>query len=282
MRASTSLAVDGSDWSDRCQAIIEQELARRAWTLADEPALLAEGETFVDRVQARLQAWHVGEQRRLTEELIRAATVHEYCHLLHAAIGRDGSRVQSIALEEAMAYAWPLALRRSRDREQAEAAILRALTQAWLHIDRCEPGSFLAWFASIVINETRQLGNQRDRLATYEIAEADLPSESDLQGRDLSPPLNMLCQATEGEEVSRVERILSRPALIEKLKRCLNNPRREFIIIAQFFLELNASEVARYLAVKVSTVYVEKARALQRIRERCNEFIAELRLILSS
>ena len=83
-------------------------------------------------------------------------------------------------------------------------------------------------------------------------------------------------------DIAAVQRVLSRTALIDMLSACLENARREFILIAEFFLELNASEIARHLAVKVGVIYTEKNRALERIRERCREFITELQLMLSS
>ena len=165
------------DWLAKCNSIIGRELSRRGWTLADDPSLFGPGQSFTANVLARITEWVTQETRPLDDKLISDAVKNEYSRLLETAIGLDGSRVQNTALSEAMRYAWPHALQRCSGHEQAETAVLRAATQAWLHIDRCYPGCFLAWFTSIIIHETANLDKQERRLAGRETSETDLSAD---------------------------------------------------------------------------------------------------------
>ncbi len=274
------------DWLAKCDSIIGRELSRRGWTLADDPAMFGPGQSFTANVLARITEWVTQETRPFDDKLISDAVKNEYSRLLEIAIGRDGSRVQNTALSEAMRYAWPHALQRCSSLEQAETAILRAATQAWLHIDRCYPGCFLAWFTSIVIHETANLDKQERRLAGRETSAIDLPADPshgpDSDSSPLDAAVRLSGYSVPSADIAAVQRVLARTALIDMLSACLENARREFILIAEFFLELNASEIAHHLAVKVGVIYTEKNRALERIRERCREFITELQLMLSS
>lgn len=273
-------------WLVNFDQLIDQTLGNRGWVLADDPSLFDPGNTFRDRVLARINEWLEQEKRPLGDKLVVDAVKHEYCRLLEAAIRLDDSRVQGIALTEAMRYAWPIALQRSPGHDQAEAAILRAATQAWLHIDRCYPGSFLAWFSQIVINETKVLGKKDRRVAERETIASDLPGPgtgTEVGERNSLDSVSYAAQQKNMPEgdIRSVERLAIRSWLIDKLRACLANARREFIIIGQFFLDLNASEIAHHLAVKVEVVYTEKHRALAHIRKCCADLRAELMLIIN-
>ncbi len=274
-------------WLASCDMLIDKTLSSRGWALADDPALFGPGDTFRSRVLARVAEWAGQEKRPLDDKLVVDAVKHEYCRLLEAAIHRDGSRVQSTALTEAMRYAWPIALQRCDSHDQAEAAILRAATQAWLHIDRCYPGSFLAWFSQIVINETRELGRKDRQVTKHETVESALPGPATDEARGERSPLDAALYAAQQaglpeNDIREVERLATRSWLIDKLRACLENARREFILIGHFFLDLNASEIARHLAVSVQVVYTEKNRAIARIRKCCADLRAELELILTA
>lgn len=272
-------------WLAHCDALIDKTLNSRGWALADDPALFGPGDTFRSRVLARVAEWAEQERRPLDDKLIVDAVKHEYSRLFEAAIRLDGSRVQSIALTEAIRYAWPIALQRCSSHDQAEAAILRAATQAWLHIDRCYQGSFLAWFGQIVLNETKALGKKERRVTEHETPESDLIDPRAGGEQDERSPLDTALRLAQQaglpeEDIREVERRLTRSWVIEKLRACLENARREFIIIGQFFLDLNASEIAQQLAVSVQVVYTEKNRALAHIRKCCTELIAALRSVV--
>lgn len=274
-------------WLAGCDVLIGKTLSSRGWALADDPALFGPGDTFRSRVLTRLAEWSGQEKRPLDDKLVVDAVKHEYSRLLAAAIRLDGSRVQSAALTEAMHYAWPIALQRCASHNQAEAAILRAATQAWLHIDRCYSGSFLAWFSQIVINETKALGKKERRVTEHETVESDLASPGADAVQDERSPLDAALYVAQQaglpeNEIREVERLAVRSWLIDKLCACLENARREFILIGQFFLDLNASEIARHLAVSVQVVYTEKNRAIAHIRKCCADLRAELELILTA
>ena len=274
-------------WLAGCDALITNTLSSRGWALADDPALFGPGDTFRGRVLARVAEWVGQEKRPLDDKLIVDAVKHEYSRLLEAAIRLDGSRVQSIALTEAIRYAWPIALQRCSSHDQAEAAILRAATQAWLHIDRCYPGSFLAWFGQIVLNETKALGKKERRVTEHETPESDLANPRAGEEQDERSPLDTALYVAQQaglpeDDIREVERLAARSWLIDKLRACLANARREFILIGQFFLDLNASEIAHHLSVTVQVVYTEKNRAIAHIRKCCADLRAELELILSA
>jgi DNA-directed RNA polymerase specialized sigma24 family protein len=272
-------------WLANCDVLIVKALSSRGWVLADDPALFGSGDTFRSRVLARVAEWVGQERRPLDDKLVVDAVKNEYSRLLEAAIRFDGSRVQSVALTEAIRYAWPIALQRCTSHDQAEAAILRAATQVWLHIDRCYPGSFLAFFGQIVLNETKALGRQERRVTERETPESDLIHPAAGEEQDERSPLDTALHLAQqvgqlDEDIREVERRLTRSWVIEKLRACLEHARREFIIIGQFFLDLNASELAQQLAVSVQIVYTEKNRALVHIRKCCAELIAALRSVV--
>ncbi len=154
-------------------------------------------------------------------------------------------------------------------------------------IDRCYPGSFLAWFSQIVINETRELGRKDRQVTKHETVESALPGPATDEARGERSPLDAALYAAQQaglpeNDIREVERLATRSWLIDKLRACLENARREFILIGHFFLDLNASEIARHLAVSVQVVYTEKNRAIARIRKCCADLRAELELILTA
>jgi len=260
---------------------IQAELARRGWSLAAEPSLFAAGETFLLRVRQRTELWCVEKERPLDDALIHIAITHEYCRLLHAAVSQNSSRVQGVALQETINYAWPAALKRCSDQRTAESAILRAVTNAWLHIAKCKPGSYLAWFTRILQREIQQEYRTQGRIQGGETTEADLPIEQDNDEIDDDRWESVREQmTTEADSAHTVEQILSRERLVTLLKKCLSNAKREFIILAEFFAELNPVEIARMLGVKVSQVHLNKFRALKRIKH-CPDVLEELRLQVS-
>lgn len=255
------------------------ELARRGWLLAEEPALFVPGDTFVRRVAARLLLWCNEQQRLLDDALILRAIAHEYCHLLHAAVSTDGSRQQNIALQETMNYGWPIARKHRWDVTMAESAILRAVNQTWLTIHRCEPGLYLAYFVRILLNEINQ-ARRKDKSRSSHFPPAPEPIEGDDdEDATLASTWRDLAAEADFEQLLRREAM---PSLQQVLRKCLRNARQEHIILLHFFAELNPSEVAQHLQIKVQQFSVEKSRALTKIRARClEELQRELSLRLS-
>lgn len=266
------------DDEELCHQIL-RELARRGWKLAFEPALFGPSETSCARVKRRLLEW-CNRQRRLPDDaLVRQATVHEYCHLLHAAVSRDDGRLQSIALNETIAYGWPLALKHYHERDLAESAILRAVHKTWLTIERCQPGSYLAYFTSILLREIGQERRKQKPFGEHEATETDL---ANVQDDDAESPLLSFTDSAAQAAFDQVLNRESMPSFLQVLRDCLKNARQEHIILLHFFAELNPIEIAGQLRMKVNQYYVEKSRALNRIRECCqDDVVRELQLRLA-
>jgi RNA polymerase sigma factor (sigma-70 family) len=250
--------------------ICAQELARHQWSLAAEPSLLPAGGTFAQVVAAHVADQCNREQRPLDEALVRRAVVHIYCHLLHRALSTNGTRVQGMALQETINYGWPVALQRCRDRAFAESAILHAVNKLWLNVEKCEPGSYLAYFTTILLREIGQQWRTAGRIGNAETTEADLQrAESALNESDDIDGAALEQFSDAANPYHEVELAASRTKLFELLRDCLNNARRVHIIIGRYYAELNPLEIAQNLAIKVEQVYVEHHRAIERIKKCC-------------
>lgn len=260
---------------------VEQELTRRRWILAAQPDLIPPGESFTARVIRRVNEWQVERRRSRDEGLAHDAFIHEYCHLLHQAVSRNGNRVQQMALQETINFAWPAALKRCANREMAESAILRAVNKIWMHIDRCQPGSYLAFFGRILQNEINQeLRNQRR--AGREVMATDLPAEDDAD--ELGPDAleSLAAGRSQGNDAYAVIDLEeSRPSLFTKLRGCLKHAHKEFVIRAVYWGELQVREIAQLLCVTATQVTQWKSRSLAIMRERCPDVVQELLLLLS-
>ena len=249
---------------------IAGELARRKWRLASEPAFFAPGDSFHARVRRRWETWRVEQRRGPDDKLLEQAIAHEYCHLLHAALSQGNGRLQTIAVDETIAYGWPLALRHYPDRQLAEGAILRAVHKLWLNLHKAQPGAYLAYFTQILLNEIKQDHRKQKRIDEHEQFDAEPGEPGDDDGAACAVELDDPAAKADFE---RMIHRLSAPSLHQLLRDCLKNPRREHIILLHFFLGLNASEVARHLQMAVAQFYVEKSRALATLRECCPEKI---------
>lgn len=259
---------------------IARELARRKWRLAAEPVFFAPGDSFFARVKQRLAEWREAQRRGADDKLVEQATVHEYCHLLYAALSQGDGRLQNIAVDETIAYGWPLALKHCADRQLAEAAILRAVHKVWLTIHKVKPGSYLAYFAQTLINEFNQ-DHRKQKREDVHIQFESLPDDAGVGDEAASQAVEWRDPAAEDDFAQMLNR-LSAPSLQQVLRDCLKNPRREHIILLHFFFGLNASEIAQQLRMAVAHIYNEKHRALEKIKECCAEEIRrELTLRLS-
>lgn len=259
---------------------IARELARRGWRLATEPVLFAAGDSFHARVQQRLTAWQQAQRRGPDDKLVEQAIVHEYCHVLHAALSEGNGRLQNIAVDETIAYGWPLAHKHYADRQLAEAAILRAVHKVWLNIHKVQPGAYLAYFTAALLNEFNQDHRKQKREDAHTQFES-LPDNVDYDDEGAVHAVEWRDPAAE-EDFAELLNQLSAPSLQQLLRDCLKNPRREHIILLHFFVGLNASEIAQHLRIAVARIHTEKFRALKRIKECCaEEMRRELTLRLS-
>lgn len=267
------------DDKELCQRIA-CELARRKWRLASEPALFPSGDSFFARVKQRLEAWRQAQQRGADDKLVEQTIVHEYCHLFHAALCQGDGRLQNMAVDETIAYGWPLAHAHCADRQSAEAAILRAVHKVWLKIHKVQPGAYLAYFTTTLINELKQdhrKQKREDAHSQYDplLDDADSDDETTTRSIEWSDPAAQ-------EDFNQMLNRLSAPSLQQLLRDCLKNPRREHIILLHFFFGFNASEIAQQLQVAVARIHMEKFRALEKIKQYCaEEFRRELTLRLS-
>lgn len=264
--------------------ICERECARHGWKLANEPALLADGRRFEQRVRSRLNALCAELGRDADESLVCRVIQVEYGCLLHQAMSLSGHRLQNIALEETMAYGWPVALRFAPDRQAAEDALTWALNLLWQNIHRCKLDKYFPYFIQILRNEIRQGRRKQQRIDKHEVVESDI-----LVGEDAADEAGILDRAAgksdgqQNDPFAAADLDLTRDPLIDLLRNCLSNERKLHIILNKFFLQLNVSEIAAQLRMTAAQVSVETHRALQRIRRNCLEFLsAELRLRLAN
>lgn len=261
--------------------MIERELARRHWKLAAEPSLFAPGDTFTMRVTQRVHFWIEERGFAKNEKCVVDAIVHEYCRLLHHAVSWNGSHAQTAALQETIDCAWPVALKRCADRDVAESAILRAVNQLWQNIDKCDPGAYLAFFCKILLREIGQELRRRKR-QNIETSEADLPRPGDQDDADADPLELFKASGWQGHAAfSLIDLEASRPSLFMKIRRCLQNAHREFIIQAHYWGELRLPQIALLLNQKVEQVTQKKFRALEHMRDHCPDVAQELILLLT-
>jgi RNA polymerase sigma factor (sigma-70 family) len=263
--------------------ICAQELARRDWHLAAEPTLLPAGGTFVEAVAAHVADQCSREQRQLDEALVRRAIVHIYCHLLHRALSTNGSRLQSVAIQETINYGWPLALQRCRDNALAESAILHAVNKLWLNVDKCQPGAYLAFFTKILLREIGQEWRNSERVDRRETSESNLQRSEDASNELDDWDSSIFDKFTNAADAFRsIDIVESRTTLFDLLRDCLKNPKWVHILLGRFYAELNPTEIAQQLAMRVQQVYVEQHRAIDRIKRCCKEtLLVELQLLLS-
>lgn len=263
--------------------ICMQELARRDWHLAAEPSLLPSDATFAQVVATHVADQCSAEQRLPSEELVRTAVVHVYCHFLHRALSTNGTRVQSVAIQETINYGWPLALQRCRDNTLAESAILHAVNKLWLNVDKCQPGAYLAFFTRILLREIGQEWRKSGRIDKHETSESDLQRPEDAPNELEDWDSSGFDQFTNATDAFRAIDIAeSRTNLLDMLSDCLKNPRWVHILLGRFYAELSSTEIAQQLAMRVQQVYVEQHRAIDRIKRCCKEtLLAELQLLLS-
>ncbi len=259
--------------------ICARELANRNWKLAAEPVLVADDRSFEQRVRERVVKHSSEEGRMIDEMMVIKAIKTEYGCLLHQAVSLNGHRVQSVALEETNKEGWKIAISKcSGNREEAELALASALLKLWQHIGNVNPPSYFPYFCKILIREIQQ--QWRKKNGDGKIMSLDdfhpggktenNPDEWDTDFAD-----------TGAMGASAYERILgdlSLSSLVEVLQKCLQNPRSTYIVISNFVLELNPSEIAAQLMTTVSAIYMVKHQARRRIKANCSDtLLFELR-----
>ena len=252
-------------------ALVESELASRGWALAAEPALFAPGESFAGRVLARVAQWSAERGQPRDAALVRAAYTHEYCRLLHAAVSRQGSRVQARALEETFRHGFRMARSKLGDDARADEVTWGAVLKMWRAVARCDPGSYWAYFTRTLINEIRQEQRRQGRVAEHEepFDAPDPHDEGSARDDDMPDPGAF-------DPAKLVETTETRAEFWQALSDCLGNARREYILISNVILGFNASEIARHVKSTVQAVYMAKFQAIEHIKQHCADRLARL------
>jgi DNA-directed RNA polymerase specialized sigma24 family protein len=263
-------------------ALAEREMANRGWVLAGEPSLFAPGESFARRVLARAAQWATQRDRPRDAALAREVYVHEYCLLLHAAVGHHGSHAQQRALEETYRYGYSLALRRLGDEARADAVTWSAVMKMWRAVAGTgrmnDPGSYLAYFTTVLRNEVWQELRRTGRVGEHE---EPLDAADERDGAD-GPRDEDTADPGAPDPALAVEIDDAHAEVWQALSDCLKNPRREYILFADMSLGFNASEIARHVKTTVQAVYMAKFQAIEHIREHCAEVMKRLLRELSA
>lgn len=261
------------------ERICERELKNRGWKLAVEPALLADGKTFVQRVRDRVMNYCVAENLACSEQIVVKAVRTEYGVLLHRAVSLHGHATQSTALEETSREGWKVALYKCNgNKEEAESALYSALLKLWQHIGSVRPESYFEYFIKVLIREIQQLWRRNRGGGGNVPLGATHPGREDAANPEEWDD-NLADDGATGEGAYQsVLNNLGLSSVVEALRKCLRNPRWTFVVISNFVLELNASEIAAQLKTTANAVHQIKFKALQHIREHCGQtLLAELR-----
>lgn len=255
--------------------ICAREVARNGWKLTDEPILLADGRTFAQRVAERVASLCAAENRPVDATMVVRAVRTEYGCLSHHAVSLNGHRVQSIALEETFAEGWKVASKRCSS-EDAENALSDALLKLWQHIGTIRPESYYPWFYVTLRREIQQIWRRRKGGGGGDVSFGELHSGSKGDDNPEEWDEHLADPGATGERA--YEAVLADVALsslVDVVRKCLKNPRSTYVVISNFVLELNPSEIAAQLKVTVAAIYMIKHQARRRIRENCAESLLQ-------
>lgn len=257
-------------------ALAEREMANRGWVLAGEPSLFAPGDSFARRVLARAAQWAAQRDRPRDAALAREVYMHEYCLLLHAAVGRHGSHAQQRALEETYRYGYSLAFRRLGDQARADAVTWSAVMKMWRAVAGTgrmnDPGSYLAYFTTVLRNEVWQELRRTGRVGEHE---EPLDAADERDGAD-GPRDEDTADPGAPDPALAVQIDDARAEFWQALSDCLQNPRREYVLFANVILGFNGLEIARQIKASAQVVYNETHRAIEHVRQHCAEALARL------
>jgi DNA-directed RNA polymerase specialized sigma24 family protein len=216
--------------------------ANRDWRLLTVPGLGVDQAAFVGRVAGRLQQWQATEgHAQIFGGLVERAVVHEYCRLLHQAIGMEGTAAQERALIELWNYVTPIIRKYLRDDAQARACANDVLITVW-----------------------RKHGDVRDPGIARELTDRPQP----LLAADTMAATETASAYTEEHD---------RAAVLERaIEACLDHMRGGAIVVVGLVLhERTAAELAAELGVAAANVHVIKLRALRKLR-RCRALLQAL------
>lgn len=264
---------------DHLLQAIRRICANRNWQLLACADLGVTAEAFARRVAKRLQAWlDAGEHAEITEALIEYAVIHEYCRLLHYAVGRERTVAQQRALDEVWNYVTPIIRRVLPDDSEAAGCANGVLLTVWRQRgDVRDPGSFLKWAGMIAGRAALRALKER---ASNEVVFADLfgagEAEDDVEQVEAKATAAEALLADQRTFFSATEDSESAEALARLIRHCLRRMRAGAEVVIRLVLAgQSVSEVSRMLGMSAANLYVIKLRALARLRQ-CKPLLAAL------
>ena len=249
--------------------------ARRDWRLLDIPVLGVDHTAFLGRAAGRLEEWRESEGHEvITQTLIERAVVHEYCRLLHEALGMEGTPAQERALIETWNYVSPLIRRILVDDDLSSECANKVLMTIWQDVAQVrDPGSFLAWAAMIAGRAARRYAQRyRRELPLDDLAERDAAREEQLVDAAVIdiPDQPALARLPIDPGYAIVEKEDRRDRLAnyeEVIRSCLRRMRRGAeVFIALVLYEDSVTDVARRLGLTPNNLYVIRSRAQDALR----------------
>lgn len=199
------------------------------------------------------------------------ACLQAYAAELHRVIQGDDRELLEQAFTELWHYLWPVA-RNKVGAKRADEFAQRALVIVWEKRTKCRrPASFFNWATIILINEIRQDYRNRTRptdaaetketgkkRAAREITMTDLVEQDDER------------EAFRATGIGQVEDELLREEALQQLLQALHDAlpgaNQVAVIVALFLEERNPAEIAAEMNCTVQYVYVQKSRAMKRLR----------------
>jgi DNA-directed RNA polymerase specialized sigma24 family protein len=217
---------------------------------------------FAGRVAQRLQEWQRSEgYAEITAKLIERAVVHEYCVLLHQAVGLENTFAQDRALIEVWNYVTPIIRWKLGDGDRALDCANEALRIVWQQRRAVHtPGAFLSWTAMIATRAVWAALREADR----ELALVDLPNDDDTGDADevvsTCSGLEAITQPPELDDLAWWENII---------RQCLSRMRAGAdVFIGLVLQEQSVAEVAMRLGLSPANVHLIKLWAIKHLK-RC-------------
>lgn len=229
-----------------CASIIDTLIAKHKWQLLAR-------EDFIQHVLEHARAEGASNLQR--------TAIHIYVLALYKACsGSLGSEQQNLAYRELSNYLYDIAHRRYPD--ICEDATQQAILCIFTHFEHCrEPGAFLAFALQYLMNAARAIRRQDSRspgpFSSF-VDEDHSPQGQALPAQQALDPSSVLLA---GELRSRFEELTR--AFLQKHPRAV----RQFEALRLKFIDgLDESSISQRLGKSVQSIYVLRARAIEKLR----------------
>jgi RNA polymerase sigma factor (sigma-70 family) len=229
-----------------CASIVDTLIAKYTWQLLAR-------EEFIRHVLDYVRA-----DGAIT---LQRAAIHIYVLALYEACsGRLGSEQQNLAYDELAKYLYGIAYQRYPDIR--DDATQQALLCIFTHFEQCRrPGAFLAFALQYLMDAARTLRRQEDRspwpLSRSADEDQSTHDEALLAQQALDPSAMILA----GELRSRFDELAD--SFLQKHPRSV----RQFEALRLKFIDgLDESSISKRLGKSVKSIYVLRARALEKLR----------------